>query len=239
MTKKLDLQSIIWKKFNMLTAIWEPLKQEGYPNRRVRCRCDCGVEKDLFLSPLLNLKYQSCSCKQYADMRINNRTHWMSWWWKWKHTKIYSARHNIQRRLSNPSKKERCYIWIKCLWNTFEEFNNDMYESLLEHIKIHWDKNTSIDRINPYWDYSKENCRWATIEVQSFNKRNSIYIEYNWIAYRAKDLSKITGIAYKTLVNRYRNYEKWLLEYKDITKHLSRNINYVKESSSQIYEGGQ
>lgn len=218
MHKTNNVKDYLWKKFNMLTVIGEPLKQEWYHNKRVRVRCDCWVEKDMFLSPLINLRYESCSCKQYADMRINNRTHWMSWWYRWKHTKIYTTWYNIKRRMTNPSTREKCYIGVKCLRKSFDEFKNDMYESLLEHIEKYWEANTSIDRIDPYWDYCKENCRWATIEVQSFNKKNSVYIEYLWVKYRAKDLSKIIKISYKTLVNRYRSYEKWLLNYKDITK---------------------
>lgn len=221
MHKTNNVKDYLWKKFNMLTVIGDPLKQEWYHNKRVRVRCDCWVEKDMFLSPLINLRYESCSCKQYADMRINNKTHWMSWWWKRKHSKIYSTRYNIKYRTTtkNTTIKNRWYVWVKCLRKTFDDFKNDMYESLLEHIEKYWEANTSIDRIDPYWDYSKENCRWATIEVQSYNRKESYWAEYNWIKMPIKKISEKVWIPYETMLYRYkmwldvlsiiRQYESW------------------------------
>jgi hypothetical protein len=46
-----------------------------------------------------------------------------------------------------------------------------MWESYEIHVKEYWEKNTTIDRINPNLNYCKENCRWATWKEQSLNKR--------------------------------------------------------------------
>ncbi len=62
----------------------------------------------------------------------------------------------------------------------------------------------SIDRINNNGPYSKENCRWATTEEQSNNKRTTIYIEYNEKRLTMKEWSKITGITYSALEQRRR-----------------------------------
>ena len=57
---------------------------------------------------------------------------------------------------------------IKFLWNSFEEFRDDMHESYLEHVKK-FGKNTSIERIDVNGHYCKGNCRWATAKEQSEN----------------------------------------------------------------------
>ena len=64
----------------------------------------------------------------------------------------------------------------KSLWNSFEEFKNDMYESYLAHVKEYWEKDTTIDRIDPNKDYCKENCRWATIKEQAINKKSALQL---------------------------------------------------------------
>ncbi len=66
---------------------------------------------------------------------------------------------------------------IKVLWNSFEDFRDDMYESYIAHVAKHGEKNTSIDRINNDGNYSKENCRWATYLVQSNNRRGLHFFE--------------------------------------------------------------
>lgn len=56
-------------------------------------------------------------------------------------------------------------------WHKFENFRDDMYESYLEHVEEYGEKETQIDRINPYGNYEPSNCRWVTILEQARNKR--------------------------------------------------------------------
>lgn len=67
---------------------------------------------------------------------------------------------------------------IKCLWNSFEEFYNDMYFEYLLHCSKYGAKDTTIERRDINGDYCKENCRWATKLEQGSNKRNNLVITF-------------------------------------------------------------
>lgn len=81
---------------------------------------------------------------------------------------------DIKRRCLNPKYKDYSN-WggrgVKLEWESFEQFQSDVVTSFLFHIQLHGIGNTSLDRVNPKGNYSKENCRWATMDVQRKNRR--------------------------------------------------------------------
>lgn len=50
-------------------------------------------------------------------------------------------------------------------------FIEDMYESYVEHVKQYGEEDTSLDRIDNYQGYYKENLRWSTRHEQMMNRR--------------------------------------------------------------------
>jgi DNA-directed RNA polymerase subunit RPC12/RpoP len=62
-------------------------------------------------------------------------------------------------------------LGITVEWKSYTDFKLDLFDSYKEHIQIHGKENTSLDRINPFGNYSKENCRWVTLTEQKQNKR--------------------------------------------------------------------
>lgn len=115
----------------------------------------------------------------------------------------------IQWRCNRPTTRKyylRWWKWIKCEWKSFQEFKNDMYDSYLEHVKIHWEKNTTLDRIDRNKNYWKSNCRWATYEIQNSNLPQNNMIEYNWEIKTLFAWCKKLWLPVSTIHKRYRNW---------------------------------
>lgn len=97
--------------------------------------------------------------------------------------KLYKAWLNIKSRCydkNNISYKRyggRGIVVSKEWINDFNKFKKDMNNSFLKHISKYGSKNTTFDRINVNGNYCKENCRWATWEIQENNRRNNISYE--------------------------------------------------------------
>lgn len=57
----------------------------------------------------------------------------------------------------------------------------------------------TLDRIDVDGNYEPSNCRWATLEEQSYNKRNTLYVNIDNNKYTIKDLSDMTGLKKATI----------------------------------------
>ena len=81
---------------------------------------------------------------------------------------------NIKKRCNNKNVWNYKYygaLGITIEWKSYADFKLDLFDSYKEHFKKHGKQNTSLDRINPFGNYSKKNCRWVTLTEQLQNKR--------------------------------------------------------------------
>lgn len=144
---------------------------------KVLCRCVCWREKRITYSSLYYNMAKNCWCIWYKIASEKATKHWLS------NNRIWDVYQNMKKRC-NRDIGQYYYLygwrWIKCLWMTFEDFISDMYESYLEHCKLHWEKNTTIERMDNNWHYCKQNCIRATRQVQANNRRCVNKYEYNW-----------------------------------------------------------
>lgn len=107
----------------------------------------------------------------------------------------------------------------------FIDFYDDMWELYCEHVSLYGESDTSIDRIDPFGNYEKENIRWATNKVQNANKRRKVtckgididgneYIFTNQVEFaKLNSLNKCR--INDCLKGRAKSHRKWKFEYVD------------------------
>lgn len=126
------------------------------------------------------------------NRKFNNMSHWMCY------TKIYRVYDWVKQRCNNKNTTSfnmYWWRWIKCLWNNFEEFYEDMWENYKEWLQL--------DRIDNNWNYCKENCRWVTPKNNSRNTRKNIVYKWKCLAEWCEELN----LNYKTI---YSRLKKWI-----------------------------
>jgi hypothetical protein len=179
-------------------------------DRLVRCLCDCGQETNTRLDGLRAGTAQSCGCLRNEVNAERLRTHGMSAVDGGKASPEYRAWGNMIQRCHNPNNAayhnyggrgiEVCDRWR----NSFKAF--------LEDMGCRPGPGYSIDRIDVNGNYEPGNCRWATAKVQRANQRTRTptLFAFKGQLRTLKEWSRETGIAYATLLMRFRM--GWSLE---------------------------
>lgn len=131
--------------------------------------------------------------------------------WNQRFGGIFNA---INQRCNNPNNKNYPLYWWRWIKNERSDllsFKDDMYPSYLEHCEKYWEKNTSIDRINPDWNYNKENCRRVTQKEQMNNLRTNIVVTIDWVKHNAESIANICKISIDAARERIHKHNKWII----------------------------
>jgi len=173
------------KKYEGVT-FWRLSILRFLDKKMAECECECWAIRKVNIYNLKNWHTRSCWCIA--------GTHKMS------KTRIYSIWTNINSRCSNPNAtwyKYYWWRWIDVEWDCFEDFHKDME-------KTYNDKLT-IDRIDVNWNYSKENCRWATYKEQWNNKvEYNHHLTFEWETFTISEWADKIGIKQNTVLYRIR-----------------------------------
>lgn len=191
-------KDIVGQVFSYLTAISYVFTKNKKAYWLFRCKC--GKEVVIVGATVRNGHSKSCGCYKKEVIGDLFRTHGFSTSDKVT-KKFYQSWKSIKSRCYFVANKEYpnyggrgitvCDRWL----NSFENFRDDMYESYLKHIQEFGKSNTSLDRLNPNFNYCKENCRWASNSQQARNTRVSARspnfdAHIKWRKYLSSSLSK-------------------------------------------------
>lgn len=163
-------------------------RSKGINDTKVLCLCDCGTEKEISISSLVQGFTNSCGClnKEKAKQRFT------------KHSgtakgsavsRAYNSWRGMRERCNDPNNTHYKYYGGKGIkvcdeWEkSFLTFLNDMGGR---------PTGKTLDRINPHLGYYKENCRWVTDSMQAFNKNKE-----------SKGSSKRKGVSWHKRVKKW------------------------------------
>jgi hypothetical protein len=123
---------------------------------------------------------------------------------------INKAWHSLKTRCTVPTNNNYKYYGAKGIgydkkWKTTVDFLEDMLPSFIEAHKKADGKRITIDRIDVYGDYTKENCRWVDYTTQGNNKTNNRYITYKGKKMTVADAARASGIKPATIHSRLLN----------------------------------
>lgn len=120
-----------------------------------------------------------------------------------KDKEFYQLFHHIRSRCCYPSNKDYSRYGGRGItfdWPDYPSFKKDMYTSYVKHKKNN--KTTSIERVDVNGPYSKQNCKWSTMEEQYKNRRNSRYLTYKGKTMILADWARELGTSRQTIRNR-------------------------------------
>ena len=223
MGKFIDLTG---QKFGRLTVI---KRVDNSKMGRVQwlCQCCCGNETKVSSLSLRTQNTQSCGCLYNETRKTIRKSH------GYKHSRLYKIWGNMKQRCYNDNVKCYKYYGARGI-QVCDEWRNNFKSFYDWAMNNGYRDDLTIDRINVDGDYEPNNCRWATNEEQSNNRRNNHTLTINNETHTTKAWSNILGIPYSTIKSRIK--QGWTTENILMTPYTPREyytIDGVEKTLSE------
>lgn len=143
--------------------------------KKVICKCDCGKIKSVWKNNLTTGKTLSCGCLISETTAKRNYKHGGT------KTRLYNVWSNMKGRCYDPhDTRYQNYgargITVCDEWMNFANFREwAMMTGYKNDAKY---GECTLERINVNGNYYPDNCRWATIKEQNFNRSSNKILEY-------------------------------------------------------------
>lgn len=178
------------------------------------CQCDCGNSHIAKGSSLRRGKCLSCGCYQRECISKAHTKHNMYG------TRLYHIWSGMIQRCTNPNNsKYKNYgkrgIKVCDEWKDFSNFYK--WASATNYAE-----NLTIDRVDVNGNYTPDNCRWTTINIQENNRTNNFVISICGTSHTLAEWCRIYHISYSTVQERIRH--NW-----DITTAITTPIRKRRE----------
>jgi len=201
--------------FNMMTIIKEvePRKKQ----RQFLCKCKCGHIGKYVLVLLVNEQTKSCGCLRKSTFVERNTFHGKS------RTKLNAVWQAMKQRCFNENNANYIFYGGRGI-KVCNEWKNSFIEFYNWAIENGYKEGLSIDRINVNGNYEPDNCQWVKMKIQTRNKRDNVFVEFNGENLCIQDWANRLGINHTTLTKRLK---KWSVE-----KSLTTPKSEINDTSS-------
>ena len=184
--KKIKWEQLVGTRFGSLVLM------ELLPKQKVICQCDCGKRKELWGCSLLSGSTRSCGC---LTSRFLSEAKQRRFPLGNQHKKakpdvrsLYGVWQSMKQRCANSTSADYPNYGARGIQVCSEW--RDSFSSFLQDMGTRPSPQHSLDRVNNDQGYNPANCRWATPQQQSLNKRNNRLLTLRGVIKTATEWAK-------------------------------------------------